>query len=61
MTEALVIAVLLLALLVALITFGLRIFNNVALTEDGDIWWEGLENTPEHATSWKGTTGPRAG
>ena len=21
---------------------------------DGDIWWEGLENAPAHATSWKG-------
>ncbi len=33
---------------------GNSVFTNVALTEDGDIWWEGLENTPEHATSWKG-------
>ncbi|MEP6799137.1 MAG: phosphoenolpyruvate carboxykinase domain-containing protein, partial [Lapillicoccus sp.] len=21
---------------------------------DGDVWWEGLENEPAHATSWKG-------
>ena len=35
---------------------GNSIFTNVALTDDGDIWWEGLENKPDHATSWKASS-----